>query len=110
MDLISYEVISLSPQLRVKECAVGSGDFCGSSFIDRAFENHLKERMGPIWTNFRPETQSRIIKNFEEVKCAFEDRPEKEKFYVSIPTIGTINDPRVRITDGEMEITRYERI
>jgi hypothetical protein len=54
----------------------------------------------------RPENQQRAVKNFEEVKCAFEDRPEKERFYVSIPTMDTIDEPGVRVRDGELEITR----
>lgn len=103
---MSYNVVQLRPFLRVEECAVGTGGFYGSSFIDRAFEVFLKQRMGQHYNQLRPEIQQRIVKNFEEVKCAFEDRPEKQRFYVSIPTVDTIEEQGVRIQNGELEITR----
>ncbi|KAI5807165.1 hypothetical protein EDC01DRAFT_781954 [Geopyxis carbonaria] len=106
VDLISYTVQSVSPSLSVTECAVGTGDFCGSTYIDRAFSTYLQKRMGTHFTSLRAETQQRIIKNFEEVKCAFEDRPEKPSFYVSIPTLDTIED--AGIVDGELEISRAD--
>lgn len=44
-DLISYEVTSTTP-LRVKECTVGTGDLCGSIFINRRFEDLVICRIG----------------------------------------------------------------
>jgi hypothetical protein len=78
----------------------------GSTYIDRAWEVFLKQRLGRHYHSLRPENQQRAVKNFEEVKCAFEDRPEKERFYVSIPTMDTIDEPGVRVQNGEFEITR----
>ncbi|KAF8537474.1 hypothetical protein BDD12DRAFT_744792, partial [Trichophaea hybrida] len=107
VDLISYAVVALHPDLRVTECAVGNGEFAaGSTYIDRAWEVFLKQRLGRHYHSLRPENQQRAVKNFEEVKCAFEDRPEKERFYVSIPTMDTIDEPGVRVQNGELEITR----
>jgi hypothetical protein len=56
-----------------------------------------------------PETHQRIMRNFEEVKCAFKDRPEKDKFYVSILTLGTVQEIErgLSVVHGEFEITRY---
>lgn len=93
--------------LRVSECCIGDGDFCGSTQIDRNFEQLLAYRMGAHYTRLRPEVRNRIVRNFEEVKCAFEDRPEKERFFVQIPTLDTVDEPGVRIRDGEFEITRW---
>lgn len=49
------------------------------------------------------------MRNFEEVKCAFEDRLEKDKFYVSIPTLGTVQEAErgLNVVHGEFEITRH---
>jgi len=103
---VSYSVKTLQPVLHVEECCIGDGDFCGSTQIDRNFGQLLQRRMGRHYANLRPELRSRIIRNFEEVKCAFEDRPEKETFYVQIPTVDTIDEPGVRIAGGEFELTR----
>ncbi|KAI5842032.1 hypothetical protein BZA05DRAFT_464152 [Tricharina praecox] len=108
VDLVSYSITSLHPVLRVSECCIGDGDFCGSTQIDRNFEQLLAYRMGAHYTRLRPEVRNRIVRNFEEVKCAFEDRPEKERFFVQIPTLDTVDEPGVRIRDGEFEITRQE--
>ena len=109
VDLISYCITTLQPVLRVEECCIGDGDFYGSTLIDRNFEMLLKHRMGRHYGYLRPEVRNRIIRNFEEVKCAFEDRPEKDRFYVQIPTVDTIDEVGVRIQDGEFELTRWVR-
>ncbi|PUU81894.1 hypothetical protein B9Z19DRAFT_1042212 [Tuber borchii] len=105
VDLISYTVISINP-LKVTECAVGTGDFCGSTYIDRNFEVLLQQRMGHHYKNLRVETQQRIIKNFEEVKCAFRDKPDQSVYHVNVPTIDSI--PEAGIFGGEFQLTREE--
>ena len=106
VDLISYCVRGITPALSVEECCVGVGRFCGSTYIDRAFEGFVKERLGGVWEGLKGEVQQRVVKNFEEVKCAFEDREGKDMFYVSIPTVDTVVEAGV--FGGEMEIKREE--
>ncbi|RPB01606.1 actin-like ATPase domain-containing protein [Choiromyces venosus 120613-1] len=105
VDLISYTVLSINP-LRVTECAVGTGGFCGSTYIDRNFELLLKRRMGHHYDNMRVETQQRIVKSFEEVKCAFRDNPDQNVYHVGVPAIDTI--PEAGIYGGEFQLTREE--
>lgn len=121
-DLISYTVLSIIP-LKVTECAVGTGkssleainrlkililcrtgDFCGSTYIDRNFEVLLQQRMGHHYKSLRVETQQRIVKNFEEVKCAFRDKPDQNVYHVNVPTIDSI--PEAGIYGGEFQLTR----
>lgn len=35
VDLISYKITRVDPYLEVEEAAVGSGDKCGASYIDK---------------------------------------------------------------------------
>ena len=51
VDLISYTVLSLRPILELKEAAPGTGDLCGSSFLNRIFEQYLLENLSsnPGW-------------------------------------------------------------
>lgn len=44
VDLISYTVSHLKPILSVDEAASGTGGLCGSSFLNRIFEQYLLER------------------------------------------------------------------
>ncbi|KAI5788706.1 hypothetical protein FPQ18DRAFT_343143 [Pyronema domesticum] len=111
VDLISYTVVALEPNLQVRECAVGTGEFAGSTYIDRNWETFLRSKLGEErYKSLSPETHQRIMRNFEEVKCAFEDRLEKDKFYVSIPTLGTVQEAErgLNVVHGEFEITREE--
>lgn len=84
MDLITYNCLEVSPRLRVRECAVGEGAFAGSSKIDRNFAEFFKSRMGRHFESLRLETQQKVVKNFEEIKCGFRDRPDQQIYTVSI--------------------------
>ncbi|KAI4748507.1 actin-like ATPase domain-containing protein [Aureobasidium sp. EXF-12298] len=45
VDLISYEIRSLSP-LRLEESAIGHGALCGGVFLNMRFKNLVESRMG----------------------------------------------------------------
>ena len=44
VDLISYTVSALRPMLDVKEAAAGTGALCGSTYLNRIFEQYLINR------------------------------------------------------------------
>ena len=46
VDLISYKVATLSPNLQITEAAPGSGSLCGSSFLNRIFAKFLQDKFG----------------------------------------------------------------
>jgi len=46
VDLISYKIASLSP-LAIEEVQVGTGDLCGSVFLNVRFQDHVRQRLGP---------------------------------------------------------------
>ena len=48
VDLISYKVSALQPVLQIAEAAPGSGSSCGSSFLNRVFANHMKNKLGKL--------------------------------------------------------------
>ena len=60
VDLISYKITQLSPVLRISEAAAGTGDFCGSVFLDVYFQEHLSSILGsePGWDE---ETQETVL-------------------------------------------------
>ena len=46
VDLISYTVVKLEPVLEVKEAAPGTGALCGSTYLNRRFQEYLISRLG----------------------------------------------------------------
>ncbi|KAF3926235.1 hypothetical protein ABW20_dc0102468 [Dactylellina cionopaga] len=98
--------IKISPRLRVRECAVGEGAFAGSSKIDRNFQEFFKNRMGPHFEALRLETQQKVIKNFEAIKCGFRDRPDQAVYTVTVPTVNNL--PEAGIENGELIMSRED--
>ncbi|KAH0558375.1 hypothetical protein GP486_004965 [Trichoglossum hirsutum] len=105
VDLISYDVLQVEP-LIVRECAAGTGDYCGSTFIDRNFERLFALRMGRHYDALRPEHHQQVVKNFETAKMAFRDAPGQHKFFVNIPTVDEIKEAGVE--GGHLGISRQE--
>ncbi|CZR65853.1 uncharacterized protein PAC_15753 [Phialocephala subalpina] len=52
VDLATYRITALSPNLRVEEAAVGSGDICGSVMLNRRFLNLVEQRIGPMGAGY----------------------------------------------------------
>lgn len=46
VDLITYEILALSPSLRIVEVAKGEGGMCGSTMLDRRFASFLIGKFG----------------------------------------------------------------
>ncbi|KAH0564764.1 hypothetical protein GP486_001847 [Trichoglossum hirsutum] len=108
VDLLSYKVQSVSPYFKVEEAAVGTGDKCGSTFINRDFRKWLREKLGPKTMELIPPEKlregSRIIREFEAAKMSFSG--DTMKAYLTIPREAKIDDdPSLGIEDGDMLIT-----
>ncbi|KAI9683419.1 MAG: hypothetical protein M1829_005491 [Trizodia sp. TS-e1964] len=106
VDLISYDIRQVVPCLSVIECAAGTGDFCGSTYIDRNFEALFASRMGNHSERLTVEQRQQVVKNFETTKKAFRDSPTQTAFYVNVPTIGNLEEARV--IGGNFEVTQAE--
>lgn len=67
VDLISYEITSVEPRLRVDECVGGTGGLCGSTALNRRFEILVKERLGiQQWENMSSVSRSHTMRHFDE--------------------------------------------
>ncbi len=51
VDLIAYTITGISPKLLMKEAAPGTGDFCGSTYLDENFGKYLTQKLSgePGW-------------------------------------------------------------
>ncbi|KAL8643779.1 MAG: hypothetical protein Q9226_008127 [Calogaya cf. arnoldii] len=105
VDIITYKILQINP-LSIVECTAGTGDYCGSTFVDREFEKLFIRRMGSHYTTLSSVHRQQVIKNFEAAKVAFRNEPEQEDFYVNLPTVGDIEVAGVH--SGNLHISRAE--
>ncbi|KAI5853264.1 hypothetical protein DFP73DRAFT_603959 [Morchella snyderi] len=108
VDLISYEIIRLEPKLEVKECVIGSGGMCGSTYLNRRFEAWVKNRIGLAQFNSqRPRGRAHMMRFFEEyLKRVFADDPSQPTHHCPAP--GIQDDEFAGVEDGFLSISRAE--
>ncbi|KAF3046083.1 hypothetical protein E8E12_010928 [Didymella heteroderae] len=101
VDLIAYKITQLAP-LRVEESAVGTGNLCGSAFLNYRFEDHVKQRIGTERYNWMREKKAKTwnmgLKYFEEfVKRNFNEEEDAE---VNVPFPGLPDDEEAGLDSG----------
>ena len=108
VDLISYEVVQVEPELKIAEIVVGSGGKCGSTFIDQQFQALLERRLGSYLPRVKLDKRgpgSKLMNEFETVKRAYGAGSGSTK-----PRYLTLNVPdnaAAGIEDGEFELQEY---
>lgn len=102
VDLISYEIEKLNP-LKIKECAIGSGDLCGSVFLDVAFAKYIETVIGEKQYNSIKESyRNKMMKEFEfGIKRAFNGHDDQT---YSVDLKGVKDDPKNGIVDETITI------
>ncbi|KUJ23235.1 uncharacterized protein LY89DRAFT_574266 [Mollisia scopiformis] len=101
VDLISYHVTQVHPVLKVEEAAIGSGDKCGASYVDKEFLTWLEKKLGSEAFRKIPQAKTRhgsvLMTAFETAKMYFEGKPEE--FEVPLPKERGIEDDEKGIED-----------
>lgn len=107
VDLITYKVTQLNP-LKVEESAVGDGGLCGSTYLNRRFEEHLENRIGAdVMAKLRPEAKAAMMKEFDEfIKPNFCDLAQVDEYFVATPGIEPTEANGIQ--DGFLIVTRAE--
>lgn len=115
VDLISYEITSLSPSLLLSESSIGTGGLCGSAFLNYAFEDHCRRRLGETTYNgMKSKTRQMGLKywdeyvkrNFRYTSATEEDEGEEEE--ISVPFPGLPDDEAKRVEGGFLMLRREE--
>ncbi|KAH0612446.1 uncharacterized protein H6S33_010498 [Morchella sextelata] len=110
VDLISYEIVSLSPSISVKECASGKGELCGSTFLNQRFENLVISRAGKQnFDKMKTRSLNRMLKEFDQsLKRNFTNAEDDDEF---VCTAGGLPDkPKAGIKRGEFTFTRKDML
>ncbi|KAH6842399.1 hypothetical protein B0I37DRAFT_399101 [Chaetomium sp. MPI-CAGE-AT-0009] len=95
VDLISYEVVGLTPNLQVKELVPGTGGMAGSLGLNQRFVEAVKNLVGEDQFADLRKTKGFLLaeKTFDrEVKRAFKGDPDEE-YFVNFPMASLDDDP-----------------
>lgn len=71
VDLITFTILQLEPTLRLKEAAPGNGALCGSTFINRRFENLVRQRLSGC-RDWGEDTLAQAMARFDAVARTFD--------------------------------------
>ncbi|KAI4154754.1 MAG: hypothetical protein LQ340_001469 [Diploschistes diacapsis] len=102
VDVITYEVDQLEPILNISEVTSGAGALCGSSFINRRFQETIKDKLSndPHWDD---EILEDISEKFERViKRTFAGVGDEQ---FQVPVIGLEDDAEKGIRRGKLRVT-----
>ncbi|TGZ81553.1 actin-like ATPase domain-containing protein [Ascodesmis nigricans] len=96
-DLVSYEIGNLIP-LMLNEAVSGTGDLCGSVYLDQAFDKYIRQLLGNARVDrMKPRARQQMAKSFERVKIRFGNTTDSY-FEVIVP--GIADDDELNIEDG----------
>lgn len=99
VDLISYTITALKPILEVKETTPGTGALCGSTFLNRRFEQFLRAKLGDQ-DGFDNEVLAEAMERFEKtIKRQFTISAPVTETY-TIPVGGLPNNRELGVTRG----------
>ncbi|CAM1509097.1 Fc.00g028360.m01.CDS01 [Cosmosporella sp. VM-42] len=111
VDLISYKITQVSPVFNVEEAAIGSGDKCGATYIEKEFLSWLEDWIGQErFKRIPPEMTrhgSEMINMFETNKLQFSGTDDE--MTVRLPSVvGIGDDEDLNIEDNSLAITNAQ--
>jgi len=107
VDLISYTVSGVGRNPTIEETAQGTGDLCGSTFLNRIFEEKLLDKFhGALLVEWKKDYHAAAMRRFETLtKRQFEGRLDKDFKFAARNM--KANDS-VGISGGNLTITGRE--
>ena len=105
VDLIAYEVNCMKPFL-ISECSIGTAGACGSLFLDRAFEDAVRAKLGRHAEQvLKPRTVAEMMRYFNHfIKVEFKD--DEAIPSVNFAVAGAPDIPEADIEGGFMTMSR----
>ncbi|KAG6068541.1 hypothetical protein E4U32_000366 [Claviceps aff. humidiphila group G2b] len=110
VDLISYEVVAVAPQLKVKELVPGTGDMAGSLGLNERFASAVEELVGDHqWLKLKSsKAWSFAERQFDqEIKKAFNGELDEE-YYVNFPMAELWDDKDSNLVSNTWKLTGHE--
>ncbi|KPI42713.1 Chaperone protein dnaK [Cyphellophora attinorum] len=106
-DLISYTIVSLgnSQPIQVKEAASGTGDLCGSSFVNNKFRQWFIERFHGE-PGYDEDALEDAMQEFELLKRDFTG--DGDKFVIRVFGLGNIPDKNIKKNRLSLTLAQME--
>ncbi|KAK2753355.1 hypothetical protein FQN55_003484 [Onygenales sp. PD_40] len=110
VDLITYKMKSVTYPYEVEETAIGGGSQCGSTFLNRKFEEVLMKKLNgkPISKNAKAMAMNHFEKETKRNFGTEDEDEDEEDIEFQIPIPGVEDDPSVGICAGFLEMTYAE--
>ncbi|KAI0420708.1 actin-like ATPase domain-containing protein [Xylaria grammica] len=109
VDLISYTVTSLTPT-RLEESAAGSGDLCGSTFLDRQFDDWIRHEFAAFNDWDIGGYHNLALARWEsELKQNFDGDPKK-RFFIHVFGIPPRFNPGIRGSAFEIPYQKMKEL
>lgn len=106
-DLISYVVDSIGQVSEVREAAPGSGDICGSSFLNHIFRKFMFDRFEEV-EDFDGEVLEEALRRFELcTKREYHGREEEDETF-AIPVPGIRQIKALNVHNGKLLLKKRE--
>nr|XP_036578921.1 uncharacterized protein CTRU02_11175 [Colletotrichum truncatum]KAF6786304.1 hypothetical protein CTRU02_11175 [Colletotrichum truncatum] len=108
VDLISYQITSTSP-LIVREAVRGNGRLCGAVFLDQAFIELMRGKIGPhIWDALPKDEVQRFINGDWEHGIKKQFNGQKREWIVTLPpgcvhASGTMNKKTLILSYADLD-------
>ncbi|PWW76345.1 actin-like ATPase domain-containing protein [Tuber magnatum] len=107
VDVISYTITRISPQLELVECVGGTGAVCGSTVLNERFEELVRDRIGDKFDKMKHEARLYMVKEFNDIlKRNFTDSEDEGISTCPIP--GIADDSTAGIKGGMFAMDREE--
>jgi hypothetical protein len=92
----------------VEECGLGTGAACGSVYLDKVFEELVREKFGeytrPFLTNKRLAT---LVRHFDSsIKREYNPYSEDCDDEFEIPVAGAMDIPEINLEDGYLRLSK----
>lgn len=105
VDLITFTVVQLSPALRLRESAPGIGGLCGSTFLNRSFEDFVRDRLSSC-EGCDSDTMEEALHRFELVSKRRFAGEASDMFSFPVPEIP--DSPELKVRRGCLQVTGDE--
>jgi hypothetical protein len=105
VDLITFTIEQLRPVLRLRESAAGTGAYCGSSYLNRRFEDFIWRRLEPL-SGWDSDTLEQAMVRFEAYAKRRFAGDSTDIF--SFPVPGIDDDESLKVRRGFLRVTGQE--
>ncbi|KAF8544623.1 hypothetical protein BDD12DRAFT_723315 [Trichophaea hybrida] len=111
VDLISYKITNLKP-LKIVESVSGSGDLCGSVFLDEGFDQYIRKLLGDkVIDGMKQRSRNEMMRTWvDKAKSKFNDKNSLEQYEITLGGVPDDDDGNVDAGFHYMQSEQVKKI